>query len=357
MRETNRRPPERASLVRGFLIRPDALAPCSLTCRRCDNSKPAAAARAVIPPSLDGGNLAPFVSPDDGDFDDGESSLMTSFARARSWLPGSVFGPGVVGGVATLGAVAAGAAIAEAALIPGLLIGGAAVLAPRLLPRGMLSGLGERLRRMAPSPVGEPSAPTAHSAAAPASGEPEPFDTWRAVVKTVTYRVIVTTADFGANYVVIGELATAAGLSSLSLIAGPIAYFAHEAAWHYYGPAAARQSDPLEATVDVPIPGAAQREDNGRTHFANLKVSRALAKTVTYEGVTGVSEFTVNYLFVRDLAAAAGLTAFSIVIAPFVYYVHEKAWDYYDAVKGRSRAAPAPKLLPAPAQAWFAPGL
>jgi uncharacterized membrane protein len=40
--------------------------------------------------------------------------------------------------------------------------------------------------------------------------------------------------------------------------------------------------------------------------------------------VTGVSEFSVNYLFVRDLAAAAGLTAFSIVIAPFVYYVHEK---------------------------------
>jgi uncharacterized membrane protein len=291
--------------------------------------------------------------------------------HARSWFPnsvfGSVFGPGVVGGVATLGVVAAGAAIAEAALIPGLLIGGAAVLAPRLLPRDMLSGLGERLRRMAPSPVREPSAPTAHSAAAEASGAPESFgepeafdetkafDTWRAVVKTVTYRVIVTTADFGANYFVIGELATAAGLSSLSLVAGPIAYFAHEAAWHYYGPASARQSNPLEATVDVPIPGAAQR-DNGRKRFPSLKVSRALAKTVTYEGVTGVSEFSVNYLFVRDLAAAAGLTAFSIAIAPFVYYVHEKAWDYYDAVKGRSRAAPAPKLLPAPAPARLGTG-
>ena len=46
--------------------------------------------------------------------------------------------------------------------------------------------------------------------------------------------------------------------------------------------------------------------------------------------VTAVSEFSANYLFVRDLAAAAGLTAFSVVIAPFVYYVHEKAWDYFD---------------------------
>jgi uncharacterized membrane protein len=206
-----------------------------------------AQARAVIPPLLDGGTLSPLVSPD-GNLGDGETSLTTSFVHARGWFPGSVFGPGVVGTVATVGAVAAGAAIVEAALIPGLLIGGAAVLAPRLLPRHMLSGLGDRLRRIAPSPVPVRSAPTAHSAEAPASGEPASFDTQRAVFKTFTYRVIVTTVDFGANYFLLGELATAAGLSSLSLVAGPIAYFAHEAAWHYYGPASARHPNPLEAT-------------------------------------------------------------------------------------------------------------
>ena len=68
----------------------------------------------------------------------------------------------------------------------------------------------------------------------------------------------------------------------------------------------------------------------------SVNVSRALAKTVTYEVVTAVSEFGANYLFVRDLAAASGLTASSIVIAPFVYYVHEKAWDYLDANKAQS---------------------
>jgi uncharacterized membrane protein len=241
--------------------------------------------------------------------------------------------------------VVAGAAIIEAALIPGLLIGAAAVLAPRLIPRDMLNGLGDRLRRTAPAPAR--SAPTALPAEVPTSGDLESFDTVRAVVKTLTYRVMVTTADFGANYFVIGELATAAGLSSLSLVAGPIAYFAHEAAWHYYGPTSARHQDPLKAMVHVPIPGAVAGEEKGRARFGSIKVSRALAKTVTYEGVTGVSEFSVNYLFVRDLAAAAGLTAFSVIIAPIVYYVHEKAWDYYDATKARSRAAPAVKLLPA----------
>jgi uncharacterized membrane protein len=259
----------------------------------------------------------------------------------RSWFPGSVFGPGVVGTVATLGAVAAGTAIVEAALIPGLLIGGAAVLAPRLLPRDIFSGLRDRLRRTEPSAV--PSAPNAHSMEATASAEPASFDAWRAVVKTFTYRVIVTTVDFGANFFVLGEPVTAAGLSSLSLVAGPIAYFAHETAWHYYGPTSARHSNPLKATVHLPILDTAKGGDTGRPP---LEVSRAFAKTVTYEGVTAVSEFGVNYLFVRDLAAAAGLTAFSIVIAPFVYYVHEKAWDYHDATKAQSSSAPTVKLLP-----------
>jgi uncharacterized membrane protein len=209
-----------------------------------------------------------------------------------------------------------------------------------------LNGLADRLRRTASSRVPARSAPAAESMHAPASGEPASFDTWRAIVKTITYRVMVTTVDFGANYLVIGEFATAAGLSSLSLVAGPIAYFTHEAAWHYYGPASARHPNALEAAVHVPMPGA-DGKPNGGTRFAGVKVSRAFAKTVTYEVVTAVSEFSANYIFIRDLAAAAGLTAFSVVIAPVVYYVHERGWDYYDATKVRSPATPALKALPA----------
>jgi len=265
--------------------------------------------------------------------------------HASGWDPGSFFGSSVVGKVALLGAVTAGAAVVEAALIPGVLIGGAAaVLAPRLLARDTLSKLGDRLRRTVSAPVPVRSVAAARSAQAPASSELASFDTWRAVVKTFTYRVIVTTIDFGANYVVIGELATAAGLSSLSLVAGPIAYFTHEAAWHYLGPLSSHNPNPLDATVRVPIPGLATGDENGWT---TVEMSRALAKTVTYEAVTGLSEFGANYFFIRNVAAAAGLTVFSMVIAPLVYYVHEKAWDYYDATKGRSPATPARKLLPA----------
>ena len=103
--------------------------------------------------------------------------------HAKGWFPSSVVSPGVFGTVATLGTVAAGVAIVEAALIPGLFIGAAAVLVPRLLHRDMLSGLGDRLRRAVPSSAPVPSAPKAHSGGAPGSGEVASFDTWRAVAK------------------------------------------------------------------------------------------------------------------------------------------------------------------------------
>jgi uncharacterized membrane protein len=216
----------------------------------------------------------------------------------------SNFGSGVFGAVATLGAVAVGAAILEAALVPGILIGGAAVLAPRLLPRDGLSGLGSRLRRAVTSPLPVAAAPKANSTAAPESGRIASFDARRAVVKTLTYRVAITSIDFGANYFVIGGLGAAAGLATLSIVAGPLFYFAHEAAWQVYGPALAL--------------------DKGRTRFLQITVSRAFAKTVTYEVVTVTSEFGVNYLFSGDLAAAAGLTAFTVIVSPLVYYIHER---------------------------------
>ena len=68
---------------------------------------------------------------------------------------------------------------------------------------------------------------------------------------------------------------------------------------------------------------------------------------MTYEVVTAVSEFGANYLFVRDVVTAGGLTTFSVVIAPIVYYVHERAWDCYDERKPDRQQSRPLKLSPA----------
>src|SRR5262249_36727615 len=121
----------------------------------------------------------------------------------------------------TLGlTVLAGAALLEVALVPGIALGCAVVLAPKYLPK-----LGRRLRsRFPPAPRPAPAArPDAQADVEQPAALPE-LRIGQAIAKTVTFRIVVTTLDFTTNYVVIGELQTAAGLSAFNLVAGPLFY-------------------------------------------------------------------------------------------------------------------------------------
>jgi uncharacterized membrane protein len=221
-----------------------------------------------------------------------------------------------VAGAATVGAVVAGAALLEAALVPGLAIGVAAVLAPGGLPW---------LRRNI-SPLfkcGAKRRPASESTAA--SVAPLGFPIKQALAKTVTYRIIVTALDFTWNYVVIGEVAAAAGLSAITLMVGPVFYFVHEAAWSYSGAKAQR------AEADAPMVG-----------LGGYSVNRALAKTITFRTFATTTDFATNYAFVRDLPQAVMLTAFGFFVGPFVYLGHEMAWDRFGAPGKSARLAAEP---------------
>jgi uncharacterized membrane protein len=69
----------------------------------------------------------------------------------------------------------------------------------------------------------------------------------RALAKTITFRTIATAMDFTTNYLVVGELATAAGLSAFAFVVGPFVYLGHEKAWDYYG-------SPRKPTLALPAP-------------------------------------------------------------------------------------------------------
>ena len=138
-------------------------------------------------------------------------------------------------------AVVAGAALFEAALVPGIILGGAALLAPRLLTRRR----GKTGRQAANSAQRGTPLPLPSHAKQPPALMPK-SQLGRTIAKTITFRAVVTTLDFTTNYIVIGEIATAAGLSTFNLVAGPLFYFAHEAVWNHLGPA--------EATTGVKLP-------------------------------------------------------------------------------------------------------
>src|SRR5271163_4957159 len=190
--------------------------------------------------------------------------------------------------------VLAGVALFETALIPGLAIGGAAVLAPRYLPRLCRSFrplFKSKTRHRTDAAVSLPKRP---DVSAPL-GALTSFPIKRAIAKTITFRVIVTALDFTANYVVIDELAAAAGLSAFALVVGPLFYFLHELAWD--------NSDPSGIAVDLPVllqaRMAAKASPTGRRR---LTINRALAKTITFRTVATTADFTANYVVVGDLA-------------------------------------------------------
>jgi uncharacterized membrane protein len=84
--------------------------------------------------------------------------------------------------------------------------------------------------------------------------------------------------------------------------------------------------------------------------LGRFTVGRALAKTITYRTLATIVDFTTNYVVVGDVVSAVILSSSGFILGPFVYFGHEKAWDYFTSQSERLVDRPMPiKLLPAPA--------
>ena len=152
----------------------------------------------------------------------------------------------------------AAAALFEAALIPGIVIGGAALLAPKYLPE-----LRRRLQPAFDAIVRARIEPPAHL---PERQDVEPTDpvpaelaVKQALFKTITFRVIGTSLDFTTNYVVVADIATAADLSAFGFVVGPFVYFGHERVWDYFSAPGVRTLDAQPPTDRELVIGPRQR--------------------------------------------------------------------------------------------------
>jgi uncharacterized membrane protein len=269
----------------------------------------------------------------------------------------------VVTTVATVGVIAAGVALLEVALIPGMVIGGAAVLAPSLLPKSLTKSLSLRGLRRRLKPLLDFSPPIASKASlSKASSQnlpvvksalPVQFTIKQAIAKTITYRIIVTTLDFTVNYLVIGEVATAAGLSAFALVVGPMFYLGHEAVWNRFGDADKRVDLtaylPWRLNAKTPLDEAGLSDETSSGQRPGFTISRALAKTITFRTIATTMDFATNFVVVGDLLTAVTLSASGFILGPFVYFGHEMVWDYYGSPGARTPEPEAPMiLLPAP---------
>jgi uncharacterized membrane protein len=245
----------------------------------------------------------------------------------------------LVNTAASVGVIAAGIALLDLALIPGMVVGGAAVLAPSLLPklRRRLQPILRSARPQRTKPRGAVADRPQGSALIAAPGH---FTIKQAIAKTITFRVIVTSLDFTVNYVVLGEFATAAGLSAFAFVVGPLFYLAHETAWNHFGDTGER----IDLAILWPPPDTEAQSEPRR----GFTISRALAKTITFRTIATTMDFATNFVVVGDLATAAVLSASGFILGPFVYFGHERLWEYYGSPGEPAPELQAPtKLLPA----------
>jgi uncharacterized membrane protein len=223
---------------------------------------------------------------------------------------------------ATVGMIAVGVVLFEVALIPGMAIGAAAVLTPKYVPelrRRLRPLLNSTVRRWIVPALALPGRPGVKVPLVAPAG----FAIKQALAKTVTFQIIVTTLDFTAHYVVLGNLATAASLSASHLGVRPLYYLVHETAWNYLSPPVGRKAGAVD--------------------------NRTLVKTVTYQTIATTLDFATHYVVVGNFATAAALSAFGFVVSPFVYFGHEMAWDYFGSPRARRPDLPTPtNIAPAP---------
>ena len=79
-------------------------------------------------------------------------------------------------------------------------------------------------------------------------------------MKTLTFRIVATTADFTNNLVFVGDAALAFSMSAVAVVVGPVIFFLHELAWAYADAPVTRVLDLPGIGPEGPDPGVAAKD-------------------------------------------------------------------------------------------------
>lgn len=54
---------------------------------------------------------------------------------------------------------------------------------------------------------------------------------------------------------------------------------------------------------------------------------RSIAKTIGWRLIVLVLDFSIAYIFLKDLSIATSFAIVKLVVATFAYYIHERIWN------------------------------
>jgi uncharacterized membrane protein len=79
----------------------------------------------------------------------------------------------------------------------------------------------------------------------------------RALAKTIVYETLGSTAEFTVNFVVLGDVVTAAIITAPFVLFGPFIYLGHEKVWEYF----TESTNEAAASTQSLVPAAVSTTD------------------------------------------------------------------------------------------------
>lgn len=128
----------------------------------------------------------------------------------------------------------------------------------------------------------------------------------RTLVKTVTWRVLLTISHFINGLIVTGSIALGLKIAGWSLIINSGLYWLHERIWNWF------QWNKKPA------------EDN---RFFKDGHPRTTTKMITWRAVVNFSNFFIPYFMTGSWGTAGAFFTIAVVVNMALFYLHERGWN------------------------------
>ena len=127
----------------------------------------------------------------------------------------------------------------------------------------------------------------------------------RTLVKTLSWRILLTISHFINGWVVTGSIGTALKIAGWSLVLNSILYWGHERIWNWL-------------------------QWNKKFHndkFFKDGHPRTTTKMITWRGIVNFSNFLIPFFITGSLGKAGTFFTIAVIVNMILFYLHERAWN------------------------------
>jgi uncharacterized membrane protein len=127
----------------------------------------------------------------------------------------------------------------------------------------------------------------------------------RTLVKTISWRVLLTISHFVNGFIVTGSLVLGLKIAGWSLVINSILYWLHERTWNWF--------QWNKKTAD--------------NKFFKDGHPRTATKMITWRVIVNFSNFLIPLFVTGSWGAAGAFFTIAVIINMTLYYLHERGWN------------------------------